>query len=151
MWFILVFSDAYITFQRPPDFCVYFKSHHGTPYFLNLGHFFHAESSLTVEWRNQIELILRIVYNTEKEQTTALDNVVAESQKRNTERKSARQDLVVMPSVMGNRRNLKKRLVWDGQGASRPLTVSFFDLKVIMYVFALEYVVKPHIYALLTM
>ena len=55
--FISVFLGACITFQRTPDFCVYLKSDHGTPCFLNLGHFFHAESSLTVEWRNQIGLI----------------------------------------------------------------------------------------------
>ena len=38
--FISVFLGACITFQWPPDLCIYLKSDHGTPHFLNLGHFF---------------------------------------------------------------------------------------------------------------
>lgn len=63
-------------------------------------------------------MILRIVYNTEKEQTTALDNVVNLRNVILSERKSARQGFSSDAFCYGEaRRNLKKRLVWDGQGS----------------------------------
>lgn len=71
-----------------------------------------------MEKSNRVDSYNRIVYNTKKEQTTALDNEVNLRNVILSERKSAWQGFSSDAFCYGEaRRNLKKRLVWDRQGS----------------------------------